>query len=269
MSGNSKMTIKPQRSRIWFLMVMFVMIGGLASVVLLANDSRNLERLLSRLGFPPVARPLPVEADVPRIEPAAKPPIPVIQVPEGMLDPPAVALQDGFHRTITRRREDICSALQKNGWVSQQWQVADLGQRTWSCGAEKIVVGGAGDPDSPAGSLFVSARGMGSDNVSSVRLKMNFLDGEVSGPVLEQAIGAAGDIFQAIGWGEEPAVIENLRRLQVFEINGNGNTISLSREPTDIPRYNFLIVSDPTGPIRKDGVQAAHKRWLNSPEPGN
>jgi hypothetical protein len=268
MNGNAKMTIKPQRSRIWFLMGMFVMIGGLASVVLLANDSRNLQRLLSRLGFAPVAKPLPDEAYVPRVKPAAKPPTPVIHIPERMLDPPVVAPQDGFRRTITRRREDICSALQKNGWVSQQWQVADLGQRTWSCGAEKIVAG-AGDTDSPAGSLFVSARGMGSDNVSSVRLKINFLDGELAGPVLEQAIGAARDIFQAIGWGEEPAIIENLRQLQVFEINGNGNTISLSREPTDIPRYNFFIVSDPTGPIRKDGVQAAHKRWLKSPEPGN
>lgn len=263
------MTIKPQRSRIWFLMVMFVMIGGLASVVLLANDSRNLERLLTRLGFPPVARPLPVEAYVPDIEPVARPPTPVIPIPDRMLDPPVVAPQDGFRRTITRRREDICSALQKNGWVSQQWQVADLGQRTWSCGAEKIVVGGAGDPDSPAGSLFVSARGMGSDNVSSVRLKINFLDGELSGPVREQAIGAASDIFQAIGWGEEHAIIENLRQLQVFEINGNGNAISLSREPTDIPRYNFLIVSDPTGPISKDAALSAHKRWLKSPEPGN
>ncbi|MGJ8569301.1 MAG: DUF6030 family protein [Hoeflea sp.] len=262
------MTIKPRRSRIWFPVALFVMIGGLASVVLLANDSRNLERLLTRLGFPPVARPLPVEADVPEIEPAAKPPTPVIPVPERMLDPPVLAPQDGFRRTITRRREGICSALQKSGWVSQQWQVADLGQRTWSCGAEKIVVG-AGDPDSPAGSLFVSARGMGSDNVSSVRLKMNFLDGEVSGPVRQQAIGAAGDIFQAIGWGEEPVIIEKLRQLQEFEINGNGSTISLSREPTDIPRYNFLIVSDPTGPIRKGAAAPAHKRWLNSPEPGN
>ncbi|WP_339756234.1 DUF6030 family protein [uncultured Hoeflea sp.] len=249
-------------------MVLFVMIGGLASVVLFANDARNLERLLIRLGFAPVAQPSPVEIDVPPVAPAAKPPGPVIHVPERMLDSPLAALQDGFRRTITRRREDICSALQKNGWVGQQWQVAALGQRTWSCGAEKRVAG-AGDPGAPAGSLFVSARGTGSDNVSSVRLKINFLDGKLSGPVLEQAIGAADDIFQAIGWGEEPAIIDNLRRLQVFEINGNGNTISLSREPTDIPRYNFLIVSDMPGPIRKGPASPARKRWLKSPEPAN
>jgi len=262
------MTIKPQRGRIWFLMVLFVMIAGLTSVVLLANDSRNLGRLLTRLGFAPVVQSLPVEADVPRIVPASKPPAPVIHFPERALDLPAVAPQDGFRRTITRRREDICSALQKNGWVSQQWQVADLGQRTWSCGAEKIVVG-AGDPDSPAGSLFVSARGIGSDNVSSVRLKVNFLNGELSGPVREQAIGAAGDIFQAVGWGEQPEIIENLRQLQVFEINGNGNTISLSREPSQIPRYNFLIVSDATGPIRNGPALPGRERWLKSPETAN
>lgn len=262
------MTIKLQRSRIWFLMVLFVIIGGLASVVLLANDSRNLERPLARLGFPQDAKPLPVYADVREYELAAKLPTPVIHVPQHLLDPPLIDPPDGFRRTITRRREDICSALQKNGWVGQQWQIADLGQRTWSCGAEKIVVG-TGDPDSPSGSLFVSARGMGSDNVSSVRMKINFLDGELSGPVFEQAIGAAGDIFRAIGWGEEPAIIENLRRLQEFEINGNGNTISLSREPTDVPRYNFIIVSDPTGPVSKGAASPAHKRWLNSPKPGN
>lgn len=266
MSGNGKMTIKPQRSRLWFLMVLVVMIGGLASVVLLANDARNLERLLIRLGFALVVQPSPVETDVPRVAPAAKLPDPVIHIPERMLDPLLTAPQAGFRRTITRRREDICSALQKSGWVSQQWQVTDLGQRAWSCGAEKRVAG-EGDPDSPAGSLFVLARGTGSDKVSSVRLKINFLDGKLSGPVLDQAIAAAGDIFQAIGWGEEPAIIENLRQLQLFEINGNGNTISLSREPTDIPRYNFLIVSDMPGPIRKGSGSPAGKRWLKSPEP--
>ena len=185
-----------------------------------------------------------------------------------MTEPPLIAPQNGFHRTITRRREDICSALQKSGWVSEQWQVADLGQQTWSCGAEKLVAA-TDDPVTTIGSLFVSARGMGSDNVSSVRLKVNFLDGEISPLVHEQAISAARDILEAIGWGEEPEVMDKLRRWKQFELKGNGNTISLSREPTDIPRYNFLIASDSSDLIRQQAAPGARKRWLKSPEPGN
>ena len=66
--------------------------------------------------------------------------------------------------------------------------------------------------------------------------------------------------------GEEPEIMDKLRRWKQFELEGNGNTISLSREPTDIPRYNFLIVTDPPGLIRQPG---ARKRWLKSPEPAD
>lgn len=262
------MTIKPRRSKTLFLVVVLVMVGSLAGVVLLANNARNLERLRTALGFPPVAQPLPEEGPVPIARPVARPLDPIIRVPERMLDAPAMAPQLGLRRTITRGRDDVCSALQESGWVSQDWQVADLGERGWSCGAEMIVIG-AGDADLPAGTLFVSARGMGSDSVSSVRLKMNFLDGELSGPVLEQAVSAVGAILEAIGWGEEPALIAKLRRLEDFEIKGNGHTISLFQEPTDIPRYNFLISSDPPGFVDKELVSPARMKWLRSPNPGN
>ena len=108
-----------------------------------------------------------------------------------------------------------------------------------------------------------------SDSVSSVRLKINFLDGQLSGPVLEQAVSAADAILEAIGWGDEPALIASLRRLEEFEINGNGHTVSLFQEPSDIPRYNFLISSDPPGFADKDVVSPARKKWLRSPSPGN
>ena len=267
MSDNAKITKRPGRDRALFLVALVVIFAGLAGIVLLANNSRNLNRLLTEFGLLPVAPPPPIETDVPAIEPAAKPSSPIIYVPEHLTGPPVIAPQDGFHRTITRGREDICNALQKSGWVGQQWQVPDLGQRTWSCGAEKLVAS-AGDPDSTIGSLFVSARGTGSDNVSSVRLKANFLDGEISGPVHAQAVSAALDILDAIGWGEDPEIIENLRQWKVFEIGGNGNTISLSREPTDIPRYNFLIASDPSSLIGKGAPSGTHREWLKSPEPG-
>jgi len=264
MTGKANMTIKPRRSKTLFLVVVFVMVASLAGVVLLANNARNLERLRIALGFDPVARPLPEQGPVP----IARPPAPIIPVPERMLDVPAMAPQEGFHRTITRGREDICSALQKSGWISEEWQFAYVGERGWSCGAEKIVIG-AGEADLPAGTLFVSARGTDSDSVSSVRLKINFLDGQLSGPVLEQAVSAADAILEAIGWGDEPALIASLRRLEEFEINGNGHTVSLFQEPSDIPRYNFLISSDPPGFADKDVVSPARKKWLRSPSPGN
>jgi len=264
MSGTAKTTSKPRRNRVLFLGALAVIFAGLASVVLLANNAHNLDRLLAGFGFPPLTPPPPVQTD----KPVVKPPGPVILVPEHMTDPPLIAPQDGFYRTITRRREDICSALQKSGWVSEEWQVADLGQQSWSCGAEKFVAA-PDDPVTIIGSLFVSARGMGSDNVSSVRLKANFLDGQISPVVQEQAVSAARDILDAIGWGQEPEIVDKLRRWKQFEFKGNGNTISLSREPTDIPRYNFIIASEPPGLIRQQDAPGARKRWLKSPEPAD
>ena len=263
MSGGTQITRRQHGGRTMFLVVLFVILAGLASVVLFANDARNLDRLLVWAGFPPTTPPI-VEADMRTVE-REQPPRPTILVPEHLTDPSVVAPQDGFYRTITRRREDICSALQQKGWVSEEWQVADLGQRAWSCGAEKVIAGD-GDRDAPIGSLFVSARGVGSDTVSSVRLKANFLDGDISGPVRAQATSAARDILDAIGWHEDPEVMENLRRWKAFELEGNGNTISLSREDSDVPRYNFLIVSDPPGEIGEGAPLSGHRKPLKSPK---
>ncbi|MEQ8482583.1 MAG: DUF6030 family protein [Hoeflea sp.] len=261
-----KKTSRPHWNSAFFVVTLVVIFAGLASVVLLANEARNLNRLLAWAGVPPDATPS-VDADMSTTE-SAQPPGPTIHVPEHLTEPPVVAPQDGFYRTITKRREDICSALQKKGWVSGQWQAADPGQRTWSCGAEKLLAAN-GDPDSPIGSLFVSARGMESDTVSSVRLKANFLDGDISGPVRAQATNAARDILDAIGWGEDPEVMENLRQWKVFKLEGNGNSISLSREPSDVPRYNFLIASDPPGMIGEGAPLGGQGKWLKSPGPEN
>ncbi|MCY0096373.1 DUF6030 family protein [Hoeflea ulvae] len=266
------MTRTPRRGKALFLVAVLVIAGGLASVVLLANNSRNLDLLLARFGVSSAATvpPLPplVDEPAPETVQSAKPPEPVIYMPERMMDPPVTAPQNGFRRTISRGRDDVCGALQKQGWVSQDWQAAEPGDRPWSCGAEKVVPD-ADDPALVAGSLFVSARGTGSDSVSSVRLKVNFLDGGISDLVAGQAVAAAVDILDAIGWGDQPAVLEKLRRFEPFAIEGNGNTMSLSREPTDIPRFNFLIVSDPSGITGENDASDARRKWLEVPGTAN
>jgi hypothetical protein len=238
--------MKPRSNNAVLLLALVVVFSGLAAVVLLANGNHNLNRILTALGVPPVKphvtagtfEPVPVEAP--------KPPVPIIYIPERLMDHPVLPPQDAFRRTITRNRDAICAALQKAGWVGQEWQSGNPGVHGWSCGAEKDIAD-ASDPTLMAGSLFVSARGTVPDRVSSVRLKLNFLNGETSGPVLEQAVIAAGDILSAIGWGDDPEILEKLHQLTEFNIKGTGNRISLSKELSDLPRYNFLIVSDPPG----------------------
>ena len=249
-----------------FLLATLVVFSGLVSVVLLANSRQNLNRILIGMGFDRLAPSEIVEVPEQAHLEVRPPPAPIIYVPDGLMDQSVLPPQEAFRRTITRSRDDICSALQKGGWVSEDWQAGDTGNQAWSCGAEKFVDDATGS-STPAGSLFISARGLNAKSVSSVRLKINFLNGETTGPVLEQAITATRDIMSAIGWGDDVEVLEKLGALTEFNLKGNGNRISLSRELGDVPRYNFLIASDSPAVAATRGPTTANKRWLKSPLP--
>lgn len=257
--------MRPARSNVVLLMVLLAVFAGLASVVLLANENRNLNRLLIGFGFSPIASSLP--AEISSAEDAAIPPEQIIFFPDRLMDPPVAVPQGAFRRTITKSRQNICAILQKDGWNGEQWQADDLENQLWSCGAEKLVAESS-DPTSLAGSLFVMARGDGDDRVSSVRLKINFLNGNLSASVLKQAVSTSSDILKAIGWGDDPEIMRDLAQLRAFKVVGNGNMVSFFREDTDVPRYNFLIVSEQAGIAQNDNKAADNKHWLKSATPG-
>jgi len=247
-----------------FLLLLAVIFSGIGSIVLLANDKQNLNTLLVSFGFDPIASGArDIEPEANRI----KPPSPVILMPERLLqhqaNPPLT-----FRRTITRSPLQICSELQQRGLIDAGWTAADLGELAWECSHE-LLLHARGDSEDPEGSLYISVRGLQEDQVSSVRLKINFLSGSISERVMRKAVDAADAILSAIGWGADPEALEHVRKLEVFEIKNNGNRMSLFREHTEIPRYNLLIVSEtPAGEARMS-KKSGRQIWLKAPESSN
>lgn len=247
-----------------FLVLLAVVFSGMGSIVLLANDKQNLNKLLVSLGFDPIASSVEIDASEEETN-LKKPPSPIILVPGRLLDSPEAVPSLTFRRTITRSPAQICSELQQRGLIDAEWSETDIGELAWECSHE-LVLSASDNAEDPLGSLYISVRGLQPDQVSSVRLKINFLSGSISDRVVHKAVEVASDILSAIGWGADPETLEHVRKLEVFEIKNNGNRVSLFREHTEIPRYNLLIVSDtPAGEERKS-KKSGRKMWLESPE---
>lgn len=249
-----------------FLVLLAVIFSGIGSIVLMANDKQNLNKLLVSFGFDPIARN-------DEIDPSAdganrkKPPSPIILMPERLLETQANHPLT-FRRTITRSPAQICSELQQRGLIDAEWTATDLGELAWECSHE-LLLPALEDSEDPVGSLYISVRGLQPDQVSSVRLKINFLSGFISDRVVRKAVDAAADILSAIGWGADPETLEHVRKLEVFEIKNNGNRVSLFREHTEVPRYNLLIVSDTLAGEERKSKKSGRKMWLESPESSN
>ena len=186
------------------------------------------------------------------------------ELPDGLLRPSITFPKSTFRRTIRRDRSHVCDALQKEGWVSNAWQNGSGKEQQWSCGAEKALTD-LSDPGNPPGSLFVGARGKGSNTVSSVRLKINFLSGEITPFVLEQAVATTEQLLAILGWGHDPELVQKVREQNAFKIVGNGYRISLNRERSDVPRYNFQIISEAPGIYQGVGVLARDRELLAAP----
>ena len=248
-----------------FLVLLTVIFSGIGSIVLMANDKQNLNKLLVAFGFEPIVSAS--GASDPSMEDAnrKKPPSPIILMPERLLESPEANPPLTFRRIITRSPIDICSELQQRGLINAEWTAEDLGEQAWECSHE-LLVPALDDSEPPEGSLYISVRGLQHGQVSSVRLKINFLSGSISDRVLAKAVDAAAEILSAIGWGADPETLDHLKKLEAFEIKNNGNRMSLFREHTDVPRYNFLIVSETPAGEKRKAKNFGREMWLETPE---
>lgn len=248
-----------------FGLLAVVLLGAIGATVLLANDYRNLNRLLARFGYDPVTvtpqtrdlRPYELKGNrVPR---------PRGLIPERLLTP-VTPMQTRFVRTIRKAPEMLCDALRRSGFETAGWKAGLFDQQSWECQSYREFPD-ASDGANPPSSAFLSIRGNAETRVSSFRIKLNIENTATQNRVTDAVIAAIEVFLDEVRWEEAPDIFADIRALKEFDIIRFGNRIQLKKEFSETPRYNFIITPDRTrtrGTYLPDYFDRG--RWLPLPD---
>jgi hypothetical protein len=242
-----------------------LLLGAIGTTVLLANDYRNLNLLLARLGLDPVEagprqRKLrPYELKGERI------PRPKGLISERLLTP-VTPMQTAFVRSIRKAPEALCEALRRSGFVNSGWKVGTYDKQSWDCQSYREFPSGREGPNPPS-SAFLAIKGNAETRVTSFRIKLNIEDPSTQTLVTDAVIAAIEVFLDEVRWEEAPEIFADIRALKEFDIIRFGNRIQLKKEFSETPRYNFIITPDRTrnrGSYLPDYFDRS--RWLPLPE---
>jgi hypothetical protein len=248
-----------------FGLLAVVLLGAIGATVLLANDYRNLNRLLARFGYDPVAvvqqgrqlRPYELKGN--------RMPRPRGVISERLLTP-VTPTQTQFVRTIRKAPEMLCEALRRSGFETAGWKAGLFDQQSWECQSYREFRD-ARDGTTPPSSAFLSIRGNAEARVSSFRIKLNIENAATQGLVTDAVIAAIEVFLDEVRWEEAPDIFADIRALKEFYIIRFGNRIQLKKEFSETPRYNFTITPDRT---RNRGTYLPdyfdRSRWLPLPD---
>lgn len=219
-----------------------LLLGAIGATVLLANNYRNLNLLLTHFGYAPV-EVVPIERILRPYElKGNRLPRPKGVIPDRLLVPVASS-QTQFVRAIRKAPEALCEALRRAGFVSSGWKEGAFDKDSWECQSYREFPGER-EGFRAASSAFLSIRGNAETRISSFRIKLNIEDKATQDVVTDAVIAAIRVFLDEVRWEDAPEIFADIRALKEFDIIRFGNRILLKKEFSETPRYNFIITPD-------------------------
>lgn len=146
-----------------------------------------------------------------------------------------------FVRLTRVRPEDFCKHLEKWGLRDAQFQGGVAPFRGWTCVTDLLKP--IGGDDATMSSLFVSVRGIESDRIDNIRMKLNLLEPAGAPLVKTVARDLLIQISRSLGWDPPEEVLDALEKLKEGRIWNRGVTYDLRKEFGDGPvRMNLIII---------------------------
>lgn len=232
--------------KIFFAVLLACLLAAILATVLLANDYRNLNRVLARFGFDPVMAHQAAPELRPHEAKGNRMPRPQVEIPERLVSR-LVPVQTRFVRSIRRNPQDLCEALKTGGFVDYGWRAGAIASSGWECSSYREFPVEPENPTRPS-SIFVSIRGNEETHISSFRVKLNFENPKDREELSEAVIAAIRTFLEEVNWEKTPEIFDNIRSLTEFDNVRFGNRIQFKKEFSETPRYNFLITPDRTVP---------------------
>ncbi|WP_276119913.1 DUF6030 family protein [Pararhizobium qamdonense] len=231
---------KNRSGKIFFLAAVGLVFAGILATVLLANNHRNLDLLLTYLGYPGLI-----------IKPAPPPQKVTIKHSRGIRLPPARMVlpvyafanlktaEQRFIRLIQSDPGTLCEQLRDGGFGQLEWTSSRANNENWEC-SSSIDLPAEGAAQTVQSSLFILIKGDGENRVTSFRVKLNIENTADTAKVADLAGKAANIFLHQVRWGNPEEIIAKIQALEPFDVSNFGSRIQLKREFGEIPRYNFL-----------------------------
>lgn len=243
-----------------------VLMAAIGATVLLANDYRNLNLLLARLGYAPIdagsrARTLHSYEMKGNRLPRPK------GLVSARLIAPAEHVRARFVRTIRKAPEALCEALRQSGFANSGWKAGLLATDSWECQSYREFPD-ATDGENPPSSIFLSIRGNAETRITSFRIKLNIENGATRQAVTGAAVTAIQVFLEEVRWEDAPEIFADIRTLMEFDLVRFGNRLQLRKEFGETPRYNFLVTPDRSTRTGGTGVPDYfdRSRWIVLPD---
>ena len=210
--------------------------SGVAAVVILRPPWAERAFALVETHLRPAPKPRPATAKKPAGDPLGRLPSQLV----ALLTHAGPDAPGPFIRFTPMQPEPFCKALSQAGLKSPQFQKHLPPLRGWNCVTD-LVKPIDGDDDKVS-SLFVSMRGLESDRLDNIRIKLNLIDPGTVDPTKTVARDLLFQICQTLGWDPPSAALDQLDRLKEGRILDRGVSFELRKEFGDAPRYNLIII---------------------------
>ncbi|MGV2109828.1 DUF6030 family protein [Agrobacterium salinitolerans] len=239
---------------------------AIGATVLLANDRKHLKSLLIYLNLASTTgsvEPPPKMKPVKRQKPVA----PKVSLPPHLLKFEQAGDRASFARDFVVSGKELCDRITAAGFSNPQgWHASPVNIRNFECMAD-LAAGNASDPAERA-SLFLEIRGEASGQIRSIRMKAVAPKTPDGATVLSKLDEAVAMIIGQTRWADLADMLEPARRMQPYQAQHFGISVSIKPEPTAPHRLNvILLASEQSSGLKLTRSFFDRDRWLSPAAP--
>lgn len=238
----------------------------IGATVLLANDRKHLKSLLIYLNLASTTgsvEPPPKMKPVKRQKPVA----PKVSLPPHLLKFEQAGDRASFARDFVVSGKELCDRITAAGFSNPQgWHASPVNIRNFECMAD-LAAGNASDPAERA-SLFLEIRGKASGQIRSIRMKAVAPKTPDGAAVLTKPDEAVAMIIGQTRWADLADMLEPARRMQPYQAQHFGISVSIKPEPTAPHRLNVILLASEQSPgLKLTRSFFDRDRWLSPAAP--
>lgn len=234
---------------------------AIGATVLLANDRKHLKSLLIYFNLAPATR---FAEPPPKMKPVKRQKLAVrtVYLPPHLLKFEPTGNRASFARDFVLSGKDLCDRFTAAGFSNPQgWHASPVNIRNFECMAD-LAAGKTEDPAQRA-SLFLEIRGEASGDIRSIRMKAVAPETPDGAAILKKLEETLALIIAQTHWADLASMLEPARRMQPYQAQHFGISVSIKPEQTAPHRLNVILLAGDEPP----GVKLTRDffdgdRWL-------
>lgn len=233
---------------------------AIVATVLLANDKKHLKSLLAYLNLAPAIH----STTPPKMKPVKRQKLAVqnVSLPPHLLKFEQVGDRASFARDFVVSGNELCDRFTAAGFSNPRgWHASPVNIRSFECMAD-LAAGNASNPAERA-SLFLEIRGEASGEIRSIRMKAVAPETPDGAAILTKLEETLGLVIAQTHWADLAGMLEPARRMQPYQAQHFGISVSIKPEQTAPHRLNVILLANDEPPgVKLTRAFFDGDRWL-------